>query len=72
MIETKRDRSYYRNSLEAERTRLLKCRVALMARYERMGKQSHPDKLDQGYLLEINLEMIGIIDRSLAPLKSGA
>lgn len=66
MVE--RDRSYYRNSLLSWRSDLLKQRRQLMARYATMEKTGHPDKLDQGYLMEINEEAIANINRALRPL----
>lgn len=61
-------RSYYRNSLLAWRSGLLKQRLQWMMRYVIMERSNHPDKRDQGYLLEINQETIASIDRALRPL----
>lgn len=62
------NRSYYRNSLLAWRSQLLKQRRQLMARFATMERMNHPDKRDQGYLLEINEEALMSVDRALRPL----
>jgi uncharacterized protein (DUF2225 family) len=55
-------RGYYRNSLKAWRDDLLKQRREGMARYARMEKMGHPDKNDQGILLDINRQLIEVIE----------
>jgi hypothetical protein len=67
--QTTPSRGYYRNGLIAWRADLLKRLRLLMARHARMEKMDHPNLRDQGYLIEITQEMIGIIDRSLWPLE---
>lgn len=62
-------RGYYKNSLTAWKANLLRQRRQLMARYASMEKSGHPDKRDQGYLLEINEEMLGLVNRALVGLQ---
>lgn len=56
--ETTGTRAYYLNTLLTWRGALLKQRRSLMARYASMEKTDHPDRRDQGYLLEINEEAL--------------
>jgi hypothetical protein len=58
-------RAYYRNSLNAWRDKLLRERRRLMARYAVMERQRHPDKNDQGILMDINRQMIGIVESAI-------
>jgi hypothetical protein len=67
-IQTTRTRAYYLNTLLAWRDGLLKQRRSLMARYASMKKTGHPDKRDQGYLLEINGVALMNINIALRPL----
>jgi hypothetical protein len=64
-------RAYYRDTLLAWRENLLKQRRQLMARHAVMERTNHPDKRDQGYLLEINEEALANINRALRPLGVG-
>lgn len=61
-------RGYYLNTLLSWRDDLLKQRRRLMARYAVMERTNHPDKRDQGYLLEINAEAMTNINNALRPL----
>lgn len=62
------ERAYYLNTLIEWRSKLLKQRRQLMVRHAVMERTGHPDKRDQGYLLEINEEAIVNIDNALRPL----
>jgi hypothetical protein len=55
-------RAYYRNSLKSWRDSLLKERRLAMARYATMERAGHPDKNDQGILLDINRQMIEVVE----------
>lgn len=67
-IDPPTTRSYYLKTLLGWQDGLLKQRRGLMARYAVMERTSHPDKRDQGYLLEINEEALTNINNALRPL----
>jgi hypothetical protein len=56
------NRGYYRNGLKSMRDRLLKERRLLMARYARMERMGHPDKNDQGILIDLNKAMLDVVE----------
>jgi hypothetical protein len=64
--EREANRRYYWNSLREWRDDLNTRHRRLMARYAAMERMVHPDKRDQGRLIELNSEMIRFINKALA------
>ena len=58
-------RGYYRNSLRAWQADMQKHHRILMSRYARMEKAGHPDKADQGRLLDLNHSFLILIRTAL-------
>jgi hypothetical protein len=58
-------RGYYTNSLNAWRSDLLEQLRKLMARYARMERMHHPDKADQGRLIELTKRMIAMVENAV-------
>lgn len=63
-------RGYYRNSLMAWKAGLQKQLRQLMARHARMEGMSHPDRPDQGKLIDLTREFIQRLDAELKELGS--
>lgn len=65
-------RGYYMNSLKAERTKLQKELCSAMARYARMEKMHHPDKLDQGLLIDYFKRCIRMVEADMDNVNTDA
>ena len=61
-------RGYYLNSLRAWKADLQKQLRQSMARHARMEKMSHPDKPDQGKLIDLTRGFIQRLDDELKEL----
>lgn len=60
--------AYYKNSLHSWRLLLMRDLRQARARYTTMVRQGHPDRMDQGRLIEIKGQFLETVNAALADL----